>query len=498
MGGLKKIILTGLIAFTQASHAQGLRPAARDVGGMIPSGGRALPTGSGTMTYESIETMHIEQRRMYIEQRDNAYRAQAAAAQPAPSTQSSMDPSMLALLSSFFKNTDDDKVTPVTEYTPEEIQELYEDKKITLRQRDRILSGEDPYLKLDGKRRVKVTVIRPQPVTEDLVRRYNSEPRPEICNMSGVKEGEHKVGGVTLPCEAIRDSLKLINDCKGSFPNKNFIVVNDYSRLDGQKSFRSWLIPIARDSATQDFVVANKTDVSTGKTSSPQWFPLSNGKMRPDGHFCTQPGDKTRDIGLQTPAGYHISNFGSHPGPLRVRCKKGVDCNLPGGPSGFSPKIGMVGIEPDHNPNSLTRGILMHSGVTQNGTVYAGKPGASEGCSVVTPEGMRELWESIGGENGGALVNNYLGPDAKAKVCGRDKENIGKFDQKLQKQKCAAIKLAASKQDGTNKLMAKMNSSPTPLRQQAATAPIERNPASDAPPVPTAALTKPRPDAKTQ
>lgn len=486
MGGFTKIIITGLLAFTQATQAQGLRPAARDGGGMIPSSGPGIPTGSQIMSYESIQRMHTEQRQLYIQQRDNAYRAQMAASQPAPVAQSGMDPSMLALLMNLFKGTNDNE-TPLREYTSEEIEELYQKKVITQTERDNILIGKATSFKLANGKRVKAVMIRPQVLTEDVRRQYNSEPRPELCQSSGVKSAGMAVDGVTLPCDAIKNSLDLINACEGSFPNKNFIVVNDYSRLAGQKSFRSWLIPIARDKITGKFVVSDNTDVATGEKIKPKWYPLSNGIMRNDGHFCTKEGQN------QTPAGYHLSNYDYHRGELTIPCKSGIDCGLPGVPSGLSPKIGMVGIEPDHNTSSLNRGILMHT------NSYAGSPGASsQGCSVVTAQGIKELWKTVGGSNGGALINNYLGADAKSKVCGRDKENVGKFDQKSPEQKCAAIKLAASKQGGTNKLIARMNSSPTPIRKEVDSAPAARTPAADAPPSPSASLTKPRPDAKTR
>lgn len=205
--------------------------------------------------------------------------------------------------------------------------------------RDRALRGESFSVRLPEGKRVRASYdVTPQKLTPQELNLFNSKPRSDICKDMNVKT---EVGGHALPCEAIQKSLALLSKCPGSFPNRDFIVVNDFSRTSGD-TFRSWLIPVSQE-ADGRFVVAEKFDQRTKEVIQPESFPVSSGKLYSGGAFCS------RGFSHQSPAGFHLTSTAHHETEKDFPCNsRAGDCNLPGvGNDGESPKIGMVGIEKD-------------------------------------------------------------------------------------------------------------------------------------------------------
>lgn len=271
--------------------------------------------------------------------------------------------------------------------------------------------------------------------------------------------GEISVGNIPMPCAALNRSMSLLKRCSGYFPNKKFIVVNDYSRpYNG--SFGSWIVPIAWENG--------EPKLGKGVVR----YPVSNGKSY-DGMFCSANGQN------QTPAGFHMTNIGHHstekkyiwPGRECIRLPGISNCNE-------APKIGMVGIEPGINAfkgarngdSSLNRGVLIHGGE------YAGRQGASLGCSVVGFDAIKDYWDKVGGQNGGALVYNFPGENFAGKSCGRDKSAAATTTQKMRAQEdisCADISWSLSAQGRTEQLRTVAAQAASSSRAPATTVKIE-------------------------
>lgn len=332
------------------------------------------------------------------------------------------------------------------EVSPYQLDEWVSEGVINNATKERIIRGEKVRVRIPNGKRVAVSYESSKAAwSPNDLSRFQTVPDEKICKQVGAG---HKVDGHTLPCEAIQDSLALINTCPGNFPNQDFIVVNDYSRLVNGK-FRSWLIPIGKN-ADGKFVVSSKR-TEDGQEIGPESFVVSNGK-RNSSDFCSRGGSN------QTPAGHFLSNFGHHmphSGGLVIPCKSSAgDCLLSGRYQGHSPKIGMVGIDPDLNDNSLSRGILIHAGW------YAGSKDASNGCSVVPHQAIPKFWKYIGGNNGGALVHNYIGKD-ESRVCNEDRAGFRSALSRSPENKCKLMARSAKAQSA-NQLASAMR--PTVVR----------------------------------